>query len=80
MAKLTHRKRDRSYMSKNEFFLDTHDEEKVLMFATGLVLGIGIAATILGIFLYGGLVLVVIALTLIYIEQRQHQRERRYRR
>lgn len=74
MAKLVRRKRDRSHLSKEEFYLDAHDEEKVLMFATGLVLGIGLASTILGIFIYGGLALVTIALALIYVEQRHNAR------
>lgn len=76
MAELTRKKRAKSHISKEEFYLDAHDEEKILLFATGLLLGVGIAATILGVFVYGGLALVVIALTLIYVEQRIRSRER----
>jgi hypothetical protein len=78
MAHLTRKKRTASKFSKTEFYLEGHDEEKVLMFATGLVLGVGIAATILGIFIYGGIALVVIALALIYMEYRQKTRDRTY--
>ena len=76
MAQLTKRRHTKSKFSKEEFYLDAHDDEKVLLFATGLLLGIGIAATILGVFMYGGLSLVVIAMTLIYIEQRARAREK----
>ena len=76
MAQLTKKKRTRSHLSKEEFYLDHHDEEKVLMFATGLVLGVGIASTILGLFFLGGLALVAIALSLLYIECRERMREK----
>jgi uncharacterized oligopeptide transporter (OPT) family protein len=79
MAELTRKKRSKSHFSEDEFYLEGHDEEKVLMFATGLVLGVGIASTILGIFIYGGIALVAIALSLIYMEHRQHVRERHRR-
>lgn len=80
MAKLKRSKRSKSHLSRNEFYLDLHDEEKALMFATGIVLGVGLSATLLGIFVYGGIALVAIALVLLYIEQRQKKVYRLQRR
>ena len=60
-----------SKLSRQELFLDKHDEDKALLFATGIMLGIGIAATIMGSFIYGGIVAIVIALTLLFLERRQ---------
>jgi hypothetical protein len=39
-----------STLTKDEFHLGHHDEEKMLLFATGIVLGIGLGASILGAF------------------------------
>ena len=60
--------RDKSMMSREEFFLNKHDEEKVLLFLTGLVFGMGLVATILNEFLYGGLAMIVVGLVLLLIE------------
>jgi len=60
-----------SKLNAQELFLDRHDEDKALLFATGIMLGIGIAATIMGSFVYGGVVAIIIALTLLFLERRQ---------
>ena len=57
-----------SALSKEEFYLNKHDEEKVLLFLTGLVFGMGLVATILNEFLYAGLAMVVVGLVLLLIE------------
>ncbi len=62
----------RSVLTKDNVYLDRHDEEKVLLFTGGLLLGVGIAVSILqNIFWYGWLSAVVIVLVLLFIESRQ---------
>ncbi len=61
-------KRERSVLTKEEFYLNKHDEEKVLLFVTGLVFGMGVVASILDKFLYGGLAMLVVGLVLLLIE------------
>jgi hypothetical protein len=66
------RKPAKSVLTKEQLYLDRHDEEKVLLFTTGLLLGVGIAVSILqNIFWYGWLSAVVIVLVLMFIESRQ---------
>lgn len=55
-------------LTKEEFFLNKHDEEKVLLFVTGLVFGMGVVAAILDRFLYGGLAMLVVGLVLLLVE------------
>lgn len=57
-----------SVLSREEFYLNKHDEEKVLLFLTGLVFGMGLVATILDEFLYAGLAMIVVGLVLLLIE------------
>jgi hypothetical protein len=57
-----------SVISREEFYLNKHDEEKVLLFLTGLVFGMGLVATILDEFLYAGLAMIVVGLVLLLIE------------
>ena len=57
-----------STLSREEFYLNKHDEEKVLLFLTGLVFGMGLVTTILNEFLYAGLAMVVVGLVLLLIE------------
>jgi len=69
--KRTSRRKDemrQSAMSREEFFLNKHDEEKVLLFLTGLVFGMGLVATILNEFVYAGLAMVVVGLVLLLVE------------
>ncbi len=66
------RKPARSVLTKDQIYLDRHDEEKVLLFTSGLLLGVGIAVSVLqNIFWYGWLSAVVIVLVLMFIESRQ---------
>lgn len=68
-AKKTSRKQHRpSALTREEFFLNKHDEEKVLLFVTGLTFGMGLVATLLDKFLYGGLAMLVVGLVLLLIE------------
>ena len=62
----------KSTLTRKGIYLDRHDEEKVLLFVTGLLFGVGIAVGILqNIFWYGWLSAVVIVLVLFLIESRQ---------
>ena len=60
--------REKSLLTKEEFYLNKHDEEKVLLFVTGLVFGMGVVASILDKFLYGGLAMLVVGLVLLLME------------
>ena len=60
--------REKSVLTKEEFYLNKHDEEKVLLFVTGLVFGMGVVASILDKFLYGGLAMLVVGLVLLLME------------
>ena len=66
--KAAQRRRDKSLMTREEFFLNKHDEEKVLLFVTGLTFGMGLVATMLDKFLFGGLAMLVVGLVLLLIE------------
>ena len=57
-----------SQLTREEFYLNKHDEEKVLLFVTGIVFGMGIVATVLDRFLFGGLAMLVVGLVLLLIE------------
>ncbi|MFH0832733.1 MAG: hypothetical protein V1900_03385 [Candidatus Aenigmatarchaeota archaeon] len=73
MAKKTKSKRSR--LTAEEIHLDKHDEEKVLLFTAGILFGIGSAVTVLkNPFWYTGMVAVVIAAILIFVEKRQEFR------
>ncbi|MBI4170581.1 MAG: hypothetical protein HY514_02720 [Candidatus Aenigmarchaeota archaeon] len=61
----------KSLLTREQLYLNQHDEEKVLLFTTGIVLGVGLAASLLDKFLFGGLVALVVALVLIFIESSQ---------
>ena len=65
------KRRGESVLTKDELHLNKHDEEKLLLFAAGMLFGIGIAAGILGALLYSGIVALVLALVLLLIEARQ---------
>ncbi|MEK6887921.1 MAG: hypothetical protein AABX14_03175 [Candidatus Aenigmatarchaeota archaeon] len=62
------RAREKSLLTREEFFLNKHDEEKVLLFVTGLVFGMGLVATIMDKFLFGGLAMLVVGLVLLLME------------
>ena len=62
----------KSVLTKDQLYLDRHDEEKVLLFTSGILLGVGIAVSVLqNIFWYGWLSAVVIVLVLLFVESRQ---------
>lgn len=61
----------RSVLTREQLFLNQHDEEKVLLFTTGIVFGVGLAASLLDKFIFGGLVALVVALVLVFIESNQ---------
>jgi hypothetical protein len=63
-----------SVLNREEFYLNKHDEEKVLLFLTGLVFGMGLVATILDEFLYAGLAMIVVGLVLLLIELNVEER------
>ncbi len=65
------RRLNKSVLTKEQLYLNQHDEEKVLLFTTGIVLGVGLAASLLDRFIFGGLVALVVALVLIFIESNQ---------
>ena len=61
-----------SRMTREEFYLNKHDEEKVLLFTTGMLLGVGIVLGVLqNVFWYGWLSAIAIVLILLYVELRQ---------
>ena len=62
------RAREKAMLTREEFFLNKHDEEKVLLFVTGLVFGMGLVATIMDKFLFGGLAMLVVGLVLLLLE------------
>jgi hypothetical protein len=70
MAKKSFKKK--SILTKNEFYLNLHDEEKALLFTSGILLGVGISVSVFAdAFWYGGLSAIAIAAVLLLIEKRQ---------
>lgn len=66
-----------SRLTREEFFLNKHDEEKVLLFVTGLTFGMGLVATILDKFFYGGLAMLVVGLVLLLVELNVEEKQYR---
>ena len=64
-----------SKLTREEFFLNKHDEEKVLLFVTGLVFGMGVVAAILDKFFYGGIAMLVVGLVLLLMELNVEERQ-----
>ena len=62
-----------SYVSSKELFLNKHDEEKVLLFASGILFGAGLFSSLVNLLWFTGISLVVLAIVLLFIEQRQQQ-------
>ncbi len=60
-----------SVVSRQEIFLNRHDEEKVLLFASGILFGVGVSSTLLGTFWYTGISILAFALVLMFVEARQ---------
>lgn len=57
-----------SKFTRAEFYLNKHDEEKLLLFVTGIVFGVGLVASIIQQFTFGGLALVAVAVVLLLLE------------
>jgi len=64
-----------SRLTREEFWLNKHDEEKVLLFVTGLVFGMGVVASILDKFFYGGIAMLVVGLVLLLMELNVEERQ-----
>lgn len=64
-----------SKLTREEFWLNKHDEEKVLLFVTGLVFGMGVVASILDKFFYAGIAMLVVGLVLLLMELNVEERQ-----
>jgi len=62
---------NRSVLTNKQIYLNRHDEEKLLLFASGILFGIGISSTLMGILWYTGIALLAFGLVLLFIEARQ---------
>lgn len=59
-------------LARREFYLNRHDEEKVLLFTGGILFGVGTASYLIqGETVFTGLTLIILGLVLAYIEARQ---------
>ena len=56
---------------EHEINLHSHDEEKVLLFVTGILFGIGVSLYFMKVLWFTGLTLLIFSLVLLYIESRQ---------
>ncbi|HLD85270.1 MAG TPA: hypothetical protein VI968_01810 [archaeon] len=65
---------NKSLLTKEELYLNKHDEEKLILFAAGMLFGIGLSTAILGALVYSGLVAIVLALVLLMLEARQESK------
>lgn len=74
MAKRISRKRrhGKSVFTHKEFYLNKHDEEKLLLFVSGILFGVGLSVAIVSnIFWFSSLALAAIGVVLFLIEYRQ---------
>ncbi len=72
MPKKRRQQHKKSTFTKNEFHLDRHDEEKVLLFAAGILFGVGVSAAIVtNVFWFTSVALAVLGAVLFMIEYRQ---------
>lgn len=70
--------RKKSVFTKNELYLNLHDEEKALLFTSGILLGVGLSVSVfVDALWYGGLSAIAIAAVLLLIEKRQELHEMR---
>jgi hypothetical protein len=60
-----------SEFSKKQIFLDLHDEEKILLFVTGILFGIGMTSMLLNAFWFTALSILIFGLIMIFIELRR---------
>ena len=68
------KKPEKSLLTKEELYLNRHDEEKLILFAAGMLFGIGLSTAILGALIYSGIVAIVLALVLLMLEARQESK------
>lgn len=67
----TTRKNNKGLITR-DLYLNTHDEEKVLLFTAGIVFGVGVSTYLMqGETVFTGLTLIIIGLVLAFIEARQ---------
>lgn len=71
MPRRKSRKPKNSVMTKTHFYLNKEDEDKILLFTSGILFGVGAAVSIVQKSLwYGGLVAIALAMILLLIETR----------
>ena len=69
----TARKNNKGLITR-DLYLNTHDEEKVLLFTAGIVFGVGVSTYLMqGETVFTGLTLIIIGLVLAFIEARQQK-------
>jgi len=69
----TTRKNNKGLITR-DLYLNTHDEEKVLLFTAGIVFGVGVSTYLMqGETVFTGLTLIIIGLVLAFIEARQQK-------
>ena len=69
----TTRKNNKGLITR-DLYLNTHDEEKVLLFTAGIVFGVGVSTYLMqGETVFTGLTLIIIVLVLAFIEARQQK-------
>ncbi len=67
-----HTRHEKSVFTKDDFHLNKHDEEKVLLFAAGILFGVGVSAAIVtSVFWFTSVALAVLGAVLFMIEYRQ---------
>ncbi len=64
-------RRKKSVLTKNEFFLDKEDEDRLLLFVAGILFGTGVCVSVLlNALWYGGLIAAALGVVLLLIETR----------
>jgi len=62
----------KSVLTKDQFHLNRHDEEKVLLFTSGILFGVGLSAAIISnMYWFSSLALAAIGIVLFMIEYKQ---------
>ncbi len=66
------RRRDKSVLTKKEFYLSRHDEDKLLLFVSGMLFGVGVSTSIItNLFWFSSLALAAIGVVLFLVEYRR---------
>jgi len=72
MAKKMSRRHGKSVFTAKQLYLNKHDEEKVLLFVSGILFGVGLSVAIVSnMFWFSSLALAAIGIVLFLIEYRQ---------